>query len=155
MFSLIISIIAIALVAALALASIYYGGSAFQEGSADAEASTAVNQGQQIQAAFTMAAVAEDTNASTVAELSNTTGGVFLKETPKMRGLAWTKDASNAGYISVQVNSKAICESIEERFDSVKTLESVADLNSVLSKQAFGCFEDSTPTATYVAYYKL
>ena len=39
MFSLIITIISIALVAALALATIYYGGSAFNKSSATATAS--------------------------------------------------------------------------------------------------------------------
>ena len=52
MFNLIISIISIALVAALALASIYYGGEAFNKGTTDADASTIINQGQQIQAAI-------------------------------------------------------------------------------------------------------
>src|ERR1700730_4423918 len=51
MFSLIITIISIALVAALALATIYYGGSAFNRGSAQAQASTLISQAQQIAAA--------------------------------------------------------------------------------------------------------
>ena len=48
MFSLIITIISIALVAALALATLYYGGDAFNQGRADAEASKILNQGQQM-----------------------------------------------------------------------------------------------------------
>jgi len=51
MFSLIITIISVALVAALALATLYYGGAAFNEGRADAEASKIINQGQQVLAA--------------------------------------------------------------------------------------------------------
>ena len=54
MFNLIISIIAIALVVALAGASLYYGGDAFSEGNAKAKASAFVNQAQQIQAAATL-----------------------------------------------------------------------------------------------------
>jgi len=54
MFNLIISIIAIALVVALAGASLYYGGDAFSEGSSKAKASAFVNQAQQIQAAATL-----------------------------------------------------------------------------------------------------
>ena len=51
MFSLIITIIAIALVAALALATIYYGGSAYGNSNSKAHATRIVNQGQQILAA--------------------------------------------------------------------------------------------------------
>jgi hypothetical protein len=54
MFSLIITIISIALVAALAVASVYYGGSAFSQGTAKASASTLVAQAQQIAAANTL-----------------------------------------------------------------------------------------------------
>lgn len=48
MFSLIITIISIALVAALALATLYYGGEAFNEGRAKAEAAKLKNHGQQL-----------------------------------------------------------------------------------------------------------
>lgn len=51
MFSLIITIIAIALVAALALASIYYGGSAWNQGKDKASAARYINEAQQISAA--------------------------------------------------------------------------------------------------------
>lgn len=54
MFSLIITIISIALVAALALATIYYGGTAFNKGSAEAKASQLINEGQQINGAVAM-----------------------------------------------------------------------------------------------------
>lgn len=51
MFSLIITIISIALVAALALATLYYGGDAFNKGTAQAEAARIMNQGQQLMGA--------------------------------------------------------------------------------------------------------
>jgi type II secretory pathway pseudopilin PulG len=51
MFSLIITIIAIVLVTALALATVYYGGSAFKDGKSQAKAAEVVLQGQQISAA--------------------------------------------------------------------------------------------------------
>lgn len=54
MFSLIITIISIALVAALAVASVYYGGNVFQQSTAKAQASTLVAQAQQIAAANTL-----------------------------------------------------------------------------------------------------
>lgn len=48
MFSLIITIISIALVAALALATLYYGGGAFSKGTAQADAAKILLQGQQL-----------------------------------------------------------------------------------------------------------
>lgn len=54
MFSLIITIVTIALVAALAVTAIYYGGEAFGEGSDKAMAATVINQGEMILAAADM-----------------------------------------------------------------------------------------------------
>ena len=51
MFSLIITIISVALVAALALATLYYGGDAYESGQAKSEAAKLRNQGQQLVAA--------------------------------------------------------------------------------------------------------
>jgi hypothetical protein len=47
-FSLIVTVISIALVAALALATLFYGGSAFNQGSATAQATTRITEGQQM-----------------------------------------------------------------------------------------------------------
>lgn len=54
MFSLIITIVAIALVAALALATLYYGGTAFQKSTVSARATRVITHGQQIQGAQDM-----------------------------------------------------------------------------------------------------
>ena len=51
MFQLIVAVISIALVAALAIASIFYGGDAFNQGSLKANVTTLVNGGQQISGA--------------------------------------------------------------------------------------------------------
>lgn len=51
MFSLIISIISIALVAAIAVATIFFGGNAFKTGSAAAQAAETLNATQQINGA--------------------------------------------------------------------------------------------------------
>jgi type II secretory pathway pseudopilin PulG len=52
MFSLIVTLVSIALVAALALATLYYGGSSWLRGNAAANAATVTNQGQQIRGAM-------------------------------------------------------------------------------------------------------
>lgn len=54
MFQLIVAVISIALVAALAGASIYYGGSAFSGSTAKANVTSLINQGQQISGAVTL-----------------------------------------------------------------------------------------------------
>lgn len=51
MFSLIISVIAVILVVAIALATLYYGGQAFNNSSSKATAATLINQASQIEAA--------------------------------------------------------------------------------------------------------
>lgn len=148
MFSLIISIIAIALVAALALASIYYGGAAFQEGSADAEASTVINQGQQVAAAVTMADVnGEWTALSTQEDLK----GEYLKEVPQIDSTAWVVAVASTK-ATVANLSEEVCLILNEKsgqdIDAVDfTIPTDAD---TLDTQ-FGC----TGTAgAYVGFYK-
>jgi len=68
MFSLIITIIAIALGAALTVASLFYGGSAFTQNTAKSTASAVISQAQQITAANTL--------------YSNDNGGVFIGTDP-------------------------------------------------------------------------
>ena len=69
MFSLIITIISIALVAALALATIYYGGDAFSNGGNAATAAEAINGSQQIAAADTLQKAQTGQGAGTLGEL--------------------------------------------------------------------------------------
>ena len=154
MFSLIISIIAIALVAALALASIYYGGSAFQKGSAEAEASTIINQGQQIQGAVALSQIDEDQGADLDALVSNK----FLKEVPSSWASTNTAGVSgvldSGDVITLDVRSSAVCLAVEDKAGRDAAVHITAQDNST----AFGCFADvSDPAtaATFTAYYKL
>ena len=141
MFSLIISIIAIALVAALALASIYYGGDAFQEGTIKAEAATAVNQGQQIQGAYTIA----ELNGEVTPAMADLVSKNYLKEIPKLDGKDWAIVSDNA---EVVVATAEICLEIEKQYnDSATTV-------GTLGSQAFGCYTPDGGT-THKAYYAL
>jgi len=83
MFSLIITIIAIALVAALAVSSIYYGGSAFNKGTAAADAATIVNGAQQVNAAIALSTVDGNTTHDLVADgyLTSMPAGLSLNGT--------------------------------------------------------------------------
>ena len=141
MFSLIISIIAIALVAALALASIYYGGDAFQEGTAKSEASTVINQGQQVQAAVTMAEIDEVVVSDLQADLVDS--GEYLKEVPQVRSNAWTLDGD---FVKINVINAEVCGYVEAGFDGDNTVDTAR------GDQAFGCFDNA---GQHEAYYKL
>ncbi|MGD1524471.1 hypothetical protein [Vibrio owensii] len=80
MFNLIISIIAIALVVALAGASLYYGGAAFNQGNADAKSSTMINQAQQIQSAVLLYKANEGGEPEQLSDLL----GVYIKGEPEL-----------------------------------------------------------------------
>lgn len=79
MFSLIITLISIALVAALALATMYYGGDLFNEGNASARAAQVMNQGQQLLASADAFYVEHGRWPDSTAELVSKG---FLKEVP-------------------------------------------------------------------------
>ena len=107
MFSLIITIISIALVAALALATIYYGGTAFNKGSAEAKASQLINEGQQINGAKAM--MAADTAAGTVG--TKTFNPDYLAQSPA----GWTIPATATGTATVTASSADVCQAVNAK----------------------------------------
>lgn len=98
MFSLIITIISIALVAALAIATLYYGGSAFSQGTAKAKAATVVNHGQQITGANTL--YANDFSGNYAATVQALVDAKYLASTP-VAGL--TSDVYSVSGVSSNV----------------------------------------------------
>lgn len=160
MFSLIITIISIALVAALALATIYYGGSAFNKGSADAKASQFINEGQQLNGAITMnkADVTASTSnvdgsssvvaASTVAGLSP----AYLSQVPA--GWDTTQAIGDSGTATSFVQRTGIrddvCASINTKagFGASATLATATDVTS-----QYGCFGSGSNNGTFVYRY--
>lgn len=80
MFSLLITIISIALVAVLALATLYYGGDAFNRGTSKAEAARLVNEGQQVSGAMTLYEVQTGAAAPSVQVLVDNN---YLKSAPQ------------------------------------------------------------------------
>lgn len=140
MFSLIITIISIALVAALAIATIYYGGSAFTQGSAKAKASTLVAQAQQLNGARALYFNATGNNPTTMGDL--TSGGTYLQAEPLppadvTTGGAWTVNASS---FEVDVTSSAVCEKVNETATGTAALPA-----SDPTAQQFACFGASSP----------
>ena len=140
MFSLIISIISIALVSSLALASIYYGGKAMAGATVDTEASKILSQGQQIQTAITLRNLNADTNITTISGLAPK----YLKQNPELNGTFWNEPNSE-GYISRSASSKEICDTLNTRADIETT-----PIPTTPTKY-FGCI--STIENIYTAYF--
>ncbi len=131
MFQLIVAVISIALVAALALASIFYGGEAFTRGQLKAQVATMVNQAQQISGANTLYKNDNGGNdAKTVAELVTPPNGVkylTVDITPpsKIASGTWGIDTS-ADQIYVQISASADITKVTEAVDDANVGEVVA-----------------------------
>ena len=139
MFSLIISIIAIALVAALAGASVYYGGSAFNKGTAGADASTLINGGQQVNGAVALAKA----DAVTVAADINVLKPNYLTQIPSFKGKVFALDnttatTNNATYavLTDAVVTADICAEVVSRGGVSGALATDTDA-------LFGCEDDA------------
>lgn len=118
MFSLIITIISIALVAALALATLYYGGSAFNKGSAGAKAAQLINEGQQINGAVQI--FKADSAANSVVGVAPTTvAGLapsYLSSVPAGWAATTTIDAAAAGVVyTAAAVSADVCAEVNKR----------------------------------------
>lgn len=116
MFSLIITIISIALVAALALATIYYGGTAFNKGSAEAKASQLINEGQQINGAVALARadVAQGALTAAPTDINGLVASKHLAQVPTsfdgttlLTASAVLSNATVTGDVCLAVNKKA------------------------------------------------
>lgn len=140
MFALIITIISIALVAALAIASIYYGGSAFSQGTAQAQGSTIVNQAQQVGAAVTL--YENDNGGSAPSAVSDLTP-TYLEAVPTPPSSASGAYAlgSNATSVTVDVTSANVCLSIDQSVaPSTSAIPSAAN-----SADQYQCFGSASP----------
>ena len=125
MFSLIITIISIALVAALALATLYYGGSAFSQGSAKANAASIIEQAQQIAGANTLFAnnVGGGNYATALSTLTTAQadGSIYLNANPAppagavSAGAAYTLGSTTANTVNLAMagtGAASICQAI-------------------------------------------
>ena len=120
MFSLIITIISIALVAALALATLYYGGDAFNQGTTEAEAAKLLNQGQQLLGA------AELYKANTGAfpkDLATLEADGYLKTIPQARtaiaeavaaGANWEMPTEYGPVFTLAYDVEAVCAKVNK-----------------------------------------
>lgn len=151
MFALVITLISIALVTALALATIYYGGSAFRQGSDAAAAAQLINSGQQVNAAVTLAS-ANSLTVSTPSQLVPT----YLTTLPSGAGWAFM----GGGVVRLGGMTTALCQAVNVKAgikaadtasatdtDSALTV-TLADLNSL--GKTYGC-----PTAPVRFFFRM
>lgn len=122
MFTLILSLVSIALVACLAIASLYYGGSVFSEGAVSAHASQLLAEANQIQGAVQMFVSDHGRNPSGPAEL--VAGGEYLKSLPASWGGGPSYLATTPTSSSVSLDS---CRLFNERRLGISTIPSCTD----------------------------
>lgn len=94
MFQLIVAVIAIALVIALTLASIFYGGEAFTRSSLKANVAAMVNQAQQISGAHTLYKTDFSKPADTLADLAP----AYLAEIPTAPKIVLQEDGESVAW---------------------------------------------------------
>ena len=112
MFSLIITVISIALISLIALATLYFGGDSFNEGSAKAAAATVVNQASQISGANTLHYLDEQAYAADTAALVT---GDYLASTPnpgKISADSYVLGGATDSTISLTGVNVALCEAV-------------------------------------------
>jgi hypothetical protein len=147
MFSLIITIISIALVAALALATIYYGGDAFTKGGDAAKASQLINEGQQLQGANTLRKVdTGGTQATVVADLVPN----YLAQAPA----GWEVAGST---FEVAVPSMAVCNEVNAKANIAAVTETDDTATAGLAAdKVYGCVSDGAGAgaAAFTMVYK-
>ena len=121
MFSLIITIVAIALVSLLAVATLFYGSDAQDNARVSAEASKALNSMQQVHAAVTFYTADKNQPPPDLAALE----GHYLKSIPEGD---WD---IHAAYVASNVTTLDACKDINRRLDFVVTTEVDPDANGV------------------------
>jgi type II secretory pathway pseudopilin PulG len=117
MFQLIVAVISIALVAALALASIFYGGEAFTRSQLKAQVTTMINQAQQLSGAQTLYKTDKGGAVAATPTVLKTEG--YLAEVPvapaKITDGAWALDnTAGAAHAYIQLDPTAQVTKIEE-----------------------------------------
>jgi hypothetical protein len=142
MFSLIITIISIALVAALAVATIYYGGSAFTQGTAKATASAFVAAGQQVSGALVLYA---NDNGGARADMSMLKAGNYLAAAPVVSKLPLTIDPTT-NVVTASLVSDAVCDALNSAAGVIAADVPATEAAAIALSAPFSC----TSTKTFV-----
>lgn len=152
MFNLIITVISIALIAALSLASIYYGGDNMSKGTARSNAATLVNQGQQLNGASAL--FRNDNGGTDVAAINDLVTGGYLASVPaapaNIGAVGWAIDSTH-GLFTNEITSRAVCDEVQKQANG-QAVQDVADLDTY-TYGVYGCINDTT-NSKLIAYYK-
>lgn len=132
MFSLIITIVSIALVVALVAATMYHGGDTLTQGRTTADAAAFVSGGQQIAGAQVMRLSLVGTEAADVATLIT---DKYLSSAPVIQGSAWVIDTAN-NLLTSTVTEDAVCIAINK---SAGFADATAVDAATVGSQSYGC----------------
>lgn len=158
MFSLIITVISIALVTALALATIYYGGSAYKSGQADASAAKAVLQSQQLLGAAEVFYAAQNRWPDSLAEMvslnylqsipvATLDSGSLVMGEALAAGTAWQLPVAGQPTFTLAFpGNDAACQAVNN-----KTRGKTGIYNLAYTDYATQCFGSSSATLVIVA----
>ncbi len=149
MFSLIITIVSIALVVALVAATMYHGGDTLTQGRVTADAAAFVSGAQQIAGAQVMHLSLEGTAASTVtggAAGTDLVADKYLASAPVVKGGAWALDTANK-LVTNTVTSAAVCNQINKSAGlTAAATAAAADTDAAMvvvasdfANKAYGC----------------
>lgn len=151
MFSLIITIVSIALVVALVAATMYHGGDTLTQGRTTADAAAFVSGAQQVGGAAVMYLSLEGEAAASVADLVT---AKYLASEPVVKGTALTLDTNTAGQniVSSTVASAEVCQAINKAAgilaantaDAADTQEALVVVEADLADVAYGCVTTGT-----------
>lgn len=138
MFQLIVAVISIALIAVLAAASFYYGGTAFNQSSLKGQVTALVNAGQQVAGAQALYATDTGSKATTLAALLY--DGKYLASTPAKPAAAsagtWSTDGLKAS-IAINLGSTALdnfCAEVAKQAGGANPVDA-----TLPATQQFGC----------------
>jgi hypothetical protein len=159
MFSLIITIISIALVAAIAVATLYYGGSQFSQGTAKAQADQIISGAQQIAGANTLYANNVGGGKYDGSGVGDLVTQGFLSATPTVAtsvGGSFTLQggtAANTVQLLLSSTAPAVCAAIEKASGSMSASASATTApNTTQSSTAqYDCWNAS---GTYTFQFK-
>lgn len=137
MFNLIITVIAIALVAAIAIATIYYGGSIWSQQETHAHTARILNEGAQIKGAVELYRNDHAGSNPTALDALTASNGHYLKSIP--RG-DWGFDGS---YATSPVEAESNCRAVNEKLGYGYIVPTCAD-EAYLTRPVC-CTTDGTP----------
>lgn len=138
MFSLIITIVSIALVVALVAATMYHGGDTLTQGRTTAEAAAFVSGAQQIGGAQVMHLSLEGAEAAAVADLVT---AKYLASAPVVKTTTtgqWLLDTAN-DLVTIPVASAEVCQAINKAAGLDVSADPYVVPTALADNQAYGC----------------